>query len=153
MNKLQTSQQISKASDTITLKMPHVRKPIRLFNLYQITDSQIDILYEKINAGKYSREKQEILDILSLDWSAKKLFKEMLEAGNSVKGLANRSIAYMLELAEKEAVKPNATARDINSYRRLSIVDYILYVTLVWNVLDGAVIDNHGIDQELLSTE
>ena len=148
MNKLQTSQKICKVTNSISLKMPHVRKPIRLFNLYQITDSQIDILYEKINgADKYRKEKQEILDILCIEYSSERLFKEMLTAGNSVQRLAITSIEYMLELAEKEAVKPNATARDINSYRRLSIVDYILHVANVWSVLDGAVTNNHGIDQ------
>ena len=150
MNKLITSQQISKASDSITLKMPHVRRPIRLFSLYQMTDSQIDILFDNINAGKYSHKKQELLDIFSINWSAKKLFKEMLIAkqnGALLPMLVSDSVEYMLELAKKEAFKPNATARDINSYRRVSIVEYILWIVSHWSVIAGSVIDNHGIDQ------
>ena len=59
----------------------------------------------------------------------------------------------MKEQAKKLADKSDATARDINSYRRLYIMGQIEHFARVWNILKGEVTNNHEIDQELLSTK
>ena len=158
MNKLQTSQSISKYSDSITLKMPHIRKPLTLFSLYAMNDSQIDILYENINSiGLYNAKKQNILDALCNHYDSKVLFKDMLKAGDELQSLVMESIEYMYKLASKEYYKSNASAKDINSYRRLYIIRYILWTAHVWRVLEGEVtntynlISEYKIDEDLLT--
>ena len=157
MNKFQTSQEITKIHGSVKIKLPNSKRSKLIHALNGIDDAGIDKLYFDFKNRNFDRSKQEVLDIISTQFQAVMLFEQLRKMDISGSYLAvniiKTSIEYMIEQTKKLADKPNATARNINSYRRLDIMHQIEQFARCWSVLDGAVTNNHEIDQELLSTE
>ena len=157
MNKSQTSQEITKVHGSVKIKLPNTRRSKLIHALNSIDDTGIDKLYFDFKNRDFDRSRQEVLDIINTQFDAVMLFEELRKMDISGAYLAvniiKTSIEYMIEQTKKLADKPNATARDINSYRRLYIMGQIEHFARCWEVLKGEVTNNYGIDQELLTTE
>ena len=153
MNKSQTSQAIK--YESATLKMPHVRKPLSLFGLHDMTDNQINSIWSEMKAiyddANDNNTKQLILDIVDKHLDMSFLFSDVIANRGATTGggaayykLAKGATKYMLEIAEKAADQPNATMREINSFRRLDIIDRVLHFGWCFGVLSGSITNDHG---------
>ena len=56
------------------------------------------------------------------------------------------ALDYMLDVAKKDFDKENATPREINTYKRLSVVDKALHFGKCFTVLSGSVTDDQGFE-------
>ncbi len=156
MNRFLTSQERTTIYGTAKIKLPNSRRSKLIHALNDIDDAGIDKLYFELRYD-FDRSRQSIIDIFSTHFDAVMLFEELrkmdINSSYTAVNLLKESIEYMKEQAKKLADKSDATARDINSYRRLYIMGQIEHFARVWNILKGEVTNNYEIDQELLSTE
>tara|TARA_R100000008_G_C3475311_1_gene111064 strand:- start:46 stop:558 length:513 start_codon:yes stop_codon:yes gene_type:complete len=130
-----------------SIKLPNIRNPYRSFylGLSGVSDAQIDALYAAFsNHYGSSNQKQEILNILAAaPYKLQRMFQAALDEDFLVSILSD-ALEYMLDVAKKDFKKENATPRDINTYKRLSVIDWTLHFGNVFAVLNGSVTDHQG---------
>ena len=138
-----------------SIKLPNIRQPYRALyiGLDGVSDAQIDTLYAALKAAyKADNTKQEIINIMA---TAPHRLQRMFEAALTENGYNDVSylvdplqdaLYYMLDVAKKDFDKENATPREINTYKRLSVVDKALHFGKCFTVLSGSVTDDQGFE-------
>ena len=157
MNTFYTSQTVYKSDgyNFQSIKLPNIRKPYRslYIGIDGTSDAQIDTLYAAFdNSYGSSNRKQDIINTMA---TAPHRLQRMFEAALSHNGRNDISylvqplqetLKYMLDVVEKDSEKPNATPRDINTYKRLKVVSWVLHFGKCFTVLNGSVSDAKGFE-------
>ena len=143
-----TSQKVYqyKGTNLQSIKLPNIRKPYTALNLglAGVSDAKIDRLYAAFNNSYGSNQKQDVIRIMATaPYKLQNMFQAALDGDFLVKTLCD-ALDYMLDVAHKEFKKENATPRDIDSYKRLRVVDWAIHFGNVFAVLDGSVTDDYG---------
>lgn len=132
-----------------SIKLPNIRKPYTALNLglAGVSDAKIDTLYAAFNKSYGSSNwKQEILNIMAnAPYKLQRMFQAALDENFLVRTLRD-ALDYMLDVAHKDFKKENATPRDINTYKRLRVVDWAIHFGTVFAVLEGSVTDAQGFE-------
>ena len=157
MNTFYTSQTVYKSDgyNFQSIKLPNIRKPYRslYIGLDGVSDAKINALFAAFNNSYgLSNHKQEVLNIMA---DTPHRMKRMFEAALSENGYNDSSyliqplqeaLKYMLDVAHKDYKKENPTAREINTYKRLKVVSWVLHFGKCFTVLNGSVTDDQGFE-------